>query len=226
MVNLRDVADSVTLLTPAVLLRSDAPLDASDMSGVCAWPPATVVDLRDSMERSGQHPLSAVAEVLDVSILDREITGDVALPLGLGDFYSGMLQPPASSRLIEALEAIATRSAPVLVHCSAGKDRTGVLVAIVLALVGVPRDQIVEDYVRTDPVIEAVLARLMPMFEGMLPGGMPMDVPPEFMRAPASAIEQLLDALDVFDGGAEEWFLANGGRAAVLADLRTRLRYG
>lgn len=44
------------------------------------------------------------------------------------------------------IQAIADGGAPALVHCTAGKDRTGVLVALLLDLVGVPRDLILDDY--------------------------------------------------------------------------------
>jgi protein-tyrosine phosphatase len=44
------------------------------------------------------------------------------------------------------------------------------------------------------------------------------------MGAPAAAIETLLDALDANDGGAEGWFLANGGQRETLESLRKRLR--
>jgi hypothetical protein len=48
----------------------------------------------------------------------------------------------------------------VLVHCHTGKDRTGFVVAMTLALVGVADDDIVTDYVRTVPVFETLMANL------------------------------------------------------------------
>lgn len=48
------------------------------------------------------------------------------------------------------IDAIIDGETPALVHCTAGKDRTGVLVALLLTLIGVPHDAIVADYQRSD----------------------------------------------------------------------------
>lgn len=48
------------------------------------------------------------------------------------------------------LECIASGKSPVVVHCAAGKDRTGVAVAVLLNVLGVPRDAIMEDYLLTN----------------------------------------------------------------------------
>ena len=54
--------------------------------------------------------------------------------------------------VVRAVEIIAAHvsDGPVLVHCMAGKDRTGIVVALVQAAIGVPLDSIVEDYARSD----------------------------------------------------------------------------
>ena len=54
--------------------------------------------------------------------------------------------------VVRAVELIAAHVAdgPVLVHCMAGKDRTGIVVALVQAAIGVPLESIVEDYARSD----------------------------------------------------------------------------
>jgi hypothetical protein len=56
---------------------------------------------------------------------------------------------------------------PALFHRSAGKDRTGILAATILALLGVSKDDIVADYLLTNEVIDGILARIrkMPGFE-------------------------------------------------------------
>jgi protein-tyrosine phosphatase len=62
--------------------------------------------------------------------------------------------------IVAALRLIARADGATIVHCAAGKDRTGVVVAIALGSVGVDRDEIVTDYVRTGERIERVLARM------------------------------------------------------------------
>ncbi|TVV77153.1 tyrosine-protein phosphatase [Sphingomonas solaris] len=59
---------------------------------------------------------------------------------------------PAAIRphLKPLIEAIVAGETPVLIHCTAGKDRTGVLVALLLTALGVPHDVVVADYRRSD----------------------------------------------------------------------------
>ena len=54
--------------------------------------------------------------------------------------------------LRNVFEALATMDGPVLIHCMAGKDRTGLAVALVLLTLGAHRDDIVADYLRTDDI--------------------------------------------------------------------------
>jgi protein-tyrosine phosphatase len=73
----------------------------------------------------------------------REAMADLyrQLPYVLADRYKKML------------ELLVTGQAPLVFHCSAGKDRTGVAAALILTVLGVPRTTIVEDYCLTDRVV-------------------------------------------------------------------------
>jgi protein-tyrosine phosphatase len=51
-------------------------------------------------------------------------------------------------------------SLPAVFHCSAGKDRTGVLSALILAFLGVPDETIVEDYALSGPAMERLLEQI------------------------------------------------------------------
>ena len=62
--------------------------------------------------------------------------------------------------IIAALRLIAHTDGATLVHCAAGKDRTGTVVALALAEVGVPADAIAADYARSAERVAAVFARL------------------------------------------------------------------
>jgi protein-tyrosine phosphatase len=61
-----------------------------------------------------------------------------ALPVWMGPRLAGMF------------ECIALGRVPLVVHCAAGKDRTGVAIAILLTLLGVPREAVLEDYLLTN----------------------------------------------------------------------------
>src|SRR6202044_3294418 len=59
-----------------------------------------------------------------------------------------------------ALRSIATAPGAAIVHCAAGKDRTGVICALALANAGVEPEVIVADYVATNERIELIIERL------------------------------------------------------------------
>jgi hypothetical protein len=107
-------------------------------------------------------------------------------------------------------------------HCTAGKDRTGVLAALVLGLVGVSNDDIVADYALTDDRMPMIMQRLRGG-TGEVAGG-PADQPvpqvaPELATAKATAMSTFLEALGDRYGGPLGW-----AESAGLDDVVVRLR--
>jgi protein tyrosine/serine phosphatase len=122
-----------------------------------------------------------------------------------------------------ALRAIARARGAVLVHCAAGKDRTGVVVALALDAAGVDREVIVADYLATGDRIEAIFDRLVSSstYRAELEGHDPQ------AHAPVpGAIERVLDLVDQRWGGSVAWLAANGLAGADLDRLRFRLSPG
>jgi protein tyrosine/serine phosphatase len=109
--------------------------------------------------------------------------------------------------IVGALEDIAAGDGPVVVHCAAGKDRTGVVVALALAAVGVSRDAIVADYVLTGERIVEIMGRLRasPTYAADLEG-----VTDESRKPQAAFLERVLEVLDERDGGAVAWLEGHG----------------
>ncbi|MDN4471803.1 tyrosine-protein phosphatase [Demequina zhanjiangensis] len=223
LANLRDVSH-LPGLRSGVLWRSDAP-HMGDVApeGHEPWPPSVVVDLRDDAERSHGHPLSESTAVVAVPVFaDASVQAQAAGGTLIG-LYSRMLEGEAAARLVEAVTVVSGAEGPALVHCSAGKDRTGLTVALALALIGVERRHIVEDYVLTTEAMPGVLARMARQF-GVGDGAANVAmIPDEVLQAPAYAIESVLDVWEAHPGGVEAWFVDAGGDAAVITRLRERL---
>ncbi|WP_291379179.1 tyrosine-protein phosphatase [Demequina sp.] len=224
LANARDVGTTVPGIRPGVLWRSDAPYAPHDgPPGASAWPPGTVIDLRDSRERGVLHPYGDSATVMWVPLIADASPVHVSTVPTLGDLYLGMLAQGPAQLLVSVIDTVATAEGSVLVHCAAGKDRTGVSVALALSLTGTRRDHIIEDYLLTAANMPAVLERLMA--PGSAHQGVVFDssrFPPEMLTASLVAIETVLDAWGAA-GGAEEWFLAAGGSRETITALRARL---
>ena len=77
------------------------------------------------------------------------------------DHYLGYLSARPDS-VSAALRVVADAEGAAVVHCAAGKDRTGTVVAMALDVAGVPHEEIVADYVLTAERIEQIIGRLMP----------------------------------------------------------------
>lgn len=221
LANLRDVGTAHPALRRGVLLRGDTP-HADDVHIYdVEWPPRTVVDLRSPSERDDTHPLAGFAQIFETPLV-----GDVVVestdPITLDDLYLAFISPPGSRFLVEAIETIATAPAPVFVHCAAGKDRTGVLIAIILRLLALPHDEIALDYSLSENAMPQILSRWQARRRRMnRPDDLP-EVDPSHLRATQATMRTFLAALDNHDGGARGWFLAAGGTTHTLGMLRDR----
>jgi protein tyrosine/serine phosphatase len=107
-----------------------------------------------------------------------------------------------------------------IVHCAAGKDRTGVVIAFALHVLGVPREQIVADYTATGDRLEAILARLRssPTY------AQDLDSRPADTHMPhAYTMEKFLTILDEHHGRPTGWLERHGWTGEDSRALRTAL---
>ena len=110
---------------------------------------------------------------------------------------------------------------PAVFHCTAGKDRTGLVAALVLSLVGVPDDVIVHDYTLTDDRMQLVMERIRASGAEV-----PAATSPALERvgrAEAASMEKFLTAVRADHGSAQEWASGAGITDATLESLRSVL---
>ena len=191
------------------MIRTDS-LDSLDPSGRRVFDSigaGLVLDLRSDWEITEPHPLDGAPAYRRFPWIDpaAEAERDADSEPFLADIYRGSLdrnQP----QIVSALRAVADApvDAPVVVHCRSGKDRTGLLAALLLELVGVSRDVIAADYAVSEQRI------------GLADG-------PALMRTVPATILDSLDHLDRRYGGVRAYLAACGLTAAEIHRLAARL---
>ena len=208
-----------------------------------------VIDLRTAREVDRDGPTAVAAAGVetvalsfipeDGEALPERVLGDRLTPQGVpggppglsqtGDDTDPLLRAylgylvDRTENVVEAVRLLGRPDAgPALVHCAAGKDRTGVLVALVLDAVGVEREAVIADYALSAEHVEAMFRRWTTA-RGV---EMPDDLTPHLPRAEVIAtVLARLDAEhgDGGQGGAAAWLRANGLEDDVLARLHSRL---
>ena len=196
-----------------------------------------VVDLRTTYEvtSEGPGPLTRVPEVTvhHLSLYPEvgtttDVEADSVLPwtggndaiwVNTGVYYTNYLRNRPGN-VVAALRTMTTSGGATLVHCAAGKDRTGVVCALALSVAGVDRQAIVDDYVQTGERIDAIMSRLKatPTYAADLEGR-----PNEENLPRAESMHAFLDFIDTEFGSADRWLGLHGWTADDTAALRAHL---
>ena len=141
----------------------------------------------------------------------------------VGDFSRALATAPGVSAILALLADDSKR--PAYVHCSLGKDRTGMICGVILSAIGVSREAVVEDYVLSSRDLDewfaqaiAASERARELFESATPTALRT-----FKSAAPENMEKMLDGLDEQYGSPTDYVrnLANGD--AILAGLRRKL---
>jgi len=217
LVNLRDLGGLPTTdgrtTRSGVLYRSDAPYASDDTpDSLPIWPPGIVVDLRSHGEYTGAHPWVEHSKVVQIPVLrDAAVVTDadtLSRPTAkrLERIYNDILDAHPD-RLAGVVELAARGAGPVHIHCAAGKDRTGVTVAILLLTATVSAEAIVQDYTATAENMDALMTRLEAL--GRRKSGTPRPSP-SMLAAPAALIEMVIDRVAGHQDGVEGWLDQHG----------------
>ena len=134
----------------------------------------------------------------------------------LSDIYLWILDN-SGGQLAAAVNAIAGRlDRPLVFHCSAGKDRTGMLAALLLELLGVAPEIRAVDYLLTNLAVDGILRRTLKVYPGAHDSV-------DSVRAQPLAFQQFQDKLRADGGGTESYLRRYGVTDAALARLRGEL---
>lgn len=212
------------------LFRSDAlhrlgsPSFAADADAFIALGIRTVIDLRRP------HEIEKYGRIADRYGLDyhnlvvkhvdwEEVggPGDMIEERWLADRYLNFAEDGREG-LLGALQVIADPDrAPVIVHCMAGKDRTGTVCALTLSLLGVSDEDIAEDYALTTTAMEPLTRYLLAKHPEEVKGNEHM------FDSPPGAMLMFLDDLRALHGSVENFVREIGLTDAEIASMRRHL---
>lgn len=183
----------------------------------------TVVDLRREHEVE-VAPL-AVLEAAGVRVVHVSLIDPAVPPLATSDLVDGTLADryiailaTSGHQFASVLRMIAEpANLPLVFQCAAGKDRTGLVAAMVLGLLGVDDATITADYAATATVLDLLLARLHARAPEREPPG------PRIMSAEAETMQAALDWLRRAHGSVEGYVRAHGLAEPEVESLRAEL---
>jgi protein tyrosine/serine phosphatase len=210
-----------------LLFRSDAlnhlsPADVSRIVGEFAI--GEIVDLRSSGElRSEGRGLLAeeAARFHHLPLFDSEVNEDAQHPAEytLADRYFLMAEY-AREPIARVIGTLADSTAPAVYHCAAGKDRTGVISAILLSLLGVCDELIIADYAASQEKLDDIIDRLLASegYQGMLEA-----LPPETLHAEPETMASLLERIRARYGSMHGYARGIGLSDESIRRLRERL---
>lgn len=184
----------------------------------------TVIDLRSGSELErgrfdvDAHPVAFhhfpfIKELPDAQEFDRR-------PGLLGSQYQEIVSD-AGAQIMATLAVLAAPDAlPAVFHCTAGKDRTGVLSAIVLSLLGVDEETVVADYALSGEAMLRLRAKLIVKYPE---GRDTIENIDEVFSADPTQMEALLDFVRERYGSVQQYVTGLGVGPEVIDSLRTSL---
>jgi protein-tyrosine phosphatase len=189
-----------------------------------------IVDLRWPEELAEDQPRDVDVEVLHISVLGEAIDHDYIEQLDehldsvddVADHYAWSyvdFLERYRDRFGLAFAAIADAEGGVVVHCMGGKDRTGIVSAVLLRLAGVAHDEIGEDYAVTASNLAPSTSRWIPAIADEVERAKQM----KLRNTPAEAIVRVVREIESRYGDVASYLRAAGLSEEQVERLRERL---
>ena len=179
LLNFRDiggiVADGDKMIRDGIIFRSANPdsLNGEDIEKLHLLHIRTIIDLRAPGERNKNRRIIENIDVLSLPLDFQKRTTELLKPFLRKKNSEALISDISNSLYLEILDAtrdvfrqiievlLIPERCPVLIHCQVGKDRTGIICALILNALGVERQLIVDDFMKSNEA-------LRPSFNKML----------------------------------------------------------
>lgn len=185
---------------------------------------ARVIDLRDDSERSFAPSALPPETTVIANPIFQGVDATIRNPNAtIEEFYLHLVGNHGTNYVSALQHILVEPDAAVLVHCTAGKDRTGTLVALALTSIGVDSDDILHDYAQTELLLSGAWAErhlammrehgiaITPTLERLL------------VSSPTEALSQTLEFIEQRFGSVADYLTAHGFSASELDALATKL---
>jgi protein-tyrosine phosphatase len=181
----------------------------------------TIIDLRHASELQSEPDVFAASEIVRYCHLSYapDTFDPQPTDLTLGDLYCRSLGT-YQTNIAAIIGAIAEAAPGVLYHCAVGKDRTGMISALLLGLAGVPVEVIAEDYAETNRHIVELVERWR---KWTLENDGDMTLFERVVSADASTMLATMEVVETEYGGTESYLRSVGVRDEQIGRLRALL---
>jgi protein-tyrosine phosphatase len=205
---------------PGLLYRSDLPvLDEEHLADLDALALCTVIDLREPEEREARPSAleGRVPRLVNKTFgLGPLVAAAPAKASSLSTLYEAAIRELGDSIAEVVSELCLPDALPALVHCAAGKDRTGIIIGLVLSALGVDDVDVARDYARTTVNLTA------DFFDGLKHHNTRVDLT-SLLGSDAAEMLRLLDLVRDQAGDARTYLTGHGVADEDLDRLRDNL---
>ncbi|MDP9282606.1 MAG: tyrosine-protein phosphatase [Chloroflexota bacterium] len=199
-------------------------LASAGVAALVSYGVRTVIDLRDPRElKKFPNPLAAAPPkgvvFVNVPLISEAEWEAIKDPGRMAEGYV-LTARLSHTNIAQAIAAVADASpGGVVIHCHAGKERTGIVAALLLSVTGIPDETVAEDWVASD-------AFLQPLYEEWLANETDPTIRAKRAEGFVTHAEHILDVLTHIRGSygsLDEYLLAGGLRADQIERARRRV---
>lgn len=198
-------------------------LALAGVAALVAYGVRTVIDLRDPRElEKFPNPLAAAPPqgvvFVNVPLISDAEWRAIKDPARMAEGYV-LTARLSHANIARAIAAVADAAPGVVIHCHAGKERTGIVAAFLLSLAGVPDETVAEDWTASD-------AYLQPLYEEWLANETDPAIRAKRAEGFVTHAEHIVDVLTHVrrsHGSLEEYLLAGGLSADQIDRVRRRI---